>query len=220
MNYLAAIPCVNRSDLLREAIESIKPFWEQLVLIDNTGRSELAAQDFGHPFPIIEPLVPLSFSQTMNAVMHMASKRGCDFYITMHNDAVALEGTPEKLLELVQQLFETKSNWGVVFTNYDTLCAFNTSAVQDVGEWDTVLPQYFSDVDYYRRVKLKGYEIVSQEGLPVLHQNNASNTINSDKALRLRNDRTFRLYERYYISKWGGKPNEEQFTIPFEKETR
>lgn len=214
MKYVVAIPCVNRIDLLREAIESIKPYWNNLVLIDNTGSEELHRQTFGKKFPIIEPIVPLSFSQTMNAILRIAVEKLCDFYITMHNDALADNGTPEKLLEFIHQLFETKRNWGVVFTHYDVLSTFNTEAVLDVGPWDTVFPQYFADNDYYRRVRIKGYEAIDS-GLSVFHQNEGSNTINSDPMLNIINSRTFNLYKAYYISKWGGEPGRERYSIPF-----
>ncbi len=214
MKYVTVIPCVNRIDLLREAIDSIKSFWGTLVLIDNTGNKELTTQNFGKDFPIVEPIVPLTFSQTMNAVMRIAFEKACDFYITMHNDALADGGTPEQLLALIQQLFEIKRNWGVVFTHYDALCAFNTEAVRTVGQWDTILPQYFADNDYYRRVRMKGYETVDS-GLTVFHQNEGSNTIKADLLLRISNSITFNLYKQYYAWKWGGEPGREQYTVPF-----
>src|SRR5260370_10865519 len=138
--------------------------------------------------------------------------------MTMHKDAVADSDTPEKLLELVQQLFEAKRNWGAVFTNYDVLCAFNMEAVRNVGQWDTVLPQYFADNDYYRRMAIKGYEII-ESGLNVQHQNGGSNTIRGDDSMKTNNNRTFKLYAYYYASKWGQVPGKELYTVPFQKES-
>lgn len=214
MKYIVAIPCVNRIDLLREAIDSIKPFWDSLVLIDNTVGRELSKQSFGKAFSIIEPIVPLTHSQTMNAVIRIAAEKSCDFFIAMHNDALADSGTPDKLLESIYQLFDTKRNWGMVFTHYDILCVFNTETVLNVGLWDTVFPLYFADNDYYRRIRLKGYETV-ESGLSVFHQNGGSNTIRSDSMLGFINGKTFNIYKEYYISKWGGEPGRERYTVPF-----
>jgi hypothetical protein len=51
--------------------------------------------------------------------------------------------------------------------------------IPEIGEWDTVLPQYFSDCDYYRRVQLAGFELI-ETGLPVIHVDKGSNTLRSD----------------------------------------
>jgi|GEM_PF-1008850 len=214
MKYIVGIPYLNRIDLLQEAIDSIKAYWDNLVLIDNSGRKELATQSLGKDFLIIEPIVPLTFSQSQNAFISIANEKACDFYMYMHNDAVADKETPEKLLELIQQLFETKRNWGAVFTNHDTLAAYNMEAVRNVGQYDPVLPSYFTDCDYYRRIILNGYEMINTD-LNVIHQNGGSNTINSDYMVKLSHNETFMLYRRYYLSKWGGDPGRELYTIPF-----
>jgi len=222
MRYIVGIPYVNRIDLLQDAIESIELYWDNLVLIDNSSSKELARQNFAKDFLIIEPIVPLTFSQSQNAFISIANEKACDVYMYMHSDAVAVEGTPKKLLELTQQLFETKRNWGAVFTNcgvqpaqnLDTLAAYNMEAIRDVGRYDTVIHDYFSDCDYYRRMALKSYELIHSD-LRVIHQNGGSNAINSDYMLKFINNKTYGLYRHYYMAKWGGEPGKEQFTVPF-----
>ncbi len=220
MKYIVGIPYRNRIDLLRDAINSIKCYWDNLVLIDNSGCQELSTQGFGQDFLIIEPIVPLTFTQSQNAFIRIANERACDFYMYMHNDAVAENGTSEKLLELIQQLFDEKRNWGALFTDEvagfhpDLLAAYNMEAVNNVGQYDTVFPDYFSDCDYYRRMIIKGYELINSE-LKLIHQNGGSNTINSDYVLKSINNRKYVLHRQYYIAKWGGEPGREIFTVPF-----
>jgi hypothetical protein len=220
MKYIVGIPYRNRIDLLQDAIDSIKCYWDNLVLIDNSGCQELSTQGFGKDFLIIEPIVPLTFTQSQNAFIRIANERACDFYMYMHNDAVAENGTPEKMLDFIQQLFDTERFWGAVFTNAvdgfqpDLLAAYNMEAVHNVGLYDTVFPDYFTDCDYYRRMIIKGYELINS-GLKLIHQNGGSNTINSDYMLKSINNRKHVLYRQYYIAKWGGEPGREFFTVPF-----
>jgi predicted O-methyltransferase YrrM len=133
----------------------------------------------------------------------------------MHNDAEAGEGTPERLLAAVTEAHEAGRAWGVAFTNYDTLAAFNAEALGCAGPWDATLPQYFADNDYYRRLRLCGYEAIDT-GLPVAHHNGASSTVKSDPWRGHHNGVTFPIYGSYYAAKWGGPPGGESFDWPFD----
>ena len=99
-------------------------------------------------------------------------------------------------------------------THYDTLASFNMTMVREVGPWDTILPNYFADNDYYRRLRLAGYEVI-ETSLPVTHVGGGINTINSDPRRRFLNGVAYPLYERYYAAKWGGTPGREMYVQPF-----
>lgn len=221
MKYIVGIPYANGFDLLRDAIDSIKTYWDNLVLIDNSDSRELEIQNFGKDFLLIEPIVPLTVTQSHNTLISIANEKACDFYMFMHHDAVANDGTPEKLLELIQQLFETKRNWGAVLTSaqagphIDLLAAYNMEAIRNIGLYDTVIHDYFSDCDYYRRMILKGYEMIHSR-LKLTHQNGGSNTLkNSDHLIKMIHHQKFVLYRQYYTAKWGGEPGKECYTVPF-----
>ena len=100
----------------------------------------------------------------------------------------------------------------MLFTNYDALLAMNTALIDDVGLWDQNLPWYHSDEDFYRRVTLAGYEAIDT-CIDVNHD--YSQTIKSDPVLNFLNAQTFDLYRDYYVKKWGGLPDHEKFTMPF-----
>ena len=218
MKYILGIPYVNRPDLLRKAVDSVKLFWPDTLVIDNSPQREL---NTGRVLPpdikIYQPSVPLTFSQTMNLLQILAEEQHCDVFLFMHNDAEAQPGTPEAFLSMIQSLMnDKKKKWGVMFTHYDTLAAFNMEAIRVVGRWDTALPWYFSDNDYYRRLRLAGYEPVDSN-LAVVHH--ASSTIKSNESLSLKNSVTFSLYQQYYQTKWGGPTGKEKFQTPFNKAT-
>jgi len=211
MQYIHGIPFVNRPDLLELALQSVRPFWPHTLIIDN---SDTGLDPSMWPVPIMRPPVPLTFSQSMNLLQHLASERSCDCLLFMHNDAEAGAGTPKRLLAIIEEAIASGQRWGVAFTHYDTLAAFSMAMVHAVGPWDTTLPHYFADNDYYRRVRLAGYEIINT-GLEVTHHNDASSTIKSDPRLTFLNSVMFPLYGHYYTTKWGGPPGNETYDWPF-----
>jgi predicted O-methyltransferase YrrM len=212
MKYLHGIPYVNRTDLLALAVGSVRALWEHAVIVDN---SEDGLDPREWSIPVLRPHVPLTFSQSMNLLLREAARRDCDTLLFMHNDAEAAEGTPEKLLATLREARESRRRWGAVFTHYDTLAAFDLEAARAIGGWDTTLPHYFADNDYYRRLRLYGYEIVDT-GLAVTHHNDASSTVKSEPTRGFLNGVTFPLYASYYAAKWGGEPGGEKFDWAFD----
>lgn len=217
MKYLVGIGYVNRDDLLNKAVASIQPFWSKTIIIDNSNHKELRQRElFASDVRTYEPPVPLTLSQTMNLMYRFGAEQGCDVIMFMHNDAEAEVETAEKFLLAIEKLQDEGRKWGVAFTNYHTLVAFNMDAVKVTGPWDIILPHYFSDCDYYRRLHLAGYEHI-YTNLPVIHHNNGSSTIKSDVQLEQIHSKTFPLYSLYYRKKWGGLPGRERFNIPFDQ---
>lgn len=211
MKFVLGIPFVNREDLLRRAVNSVSAMWPHTVIVDN---SDVGLDPSAWPVEILASHVPLSFSQTMNLLQRLAKTRSCDVLCYMHNDAEACAGTAEQFLLTLEQAHASRPRWGVAFTHYDTLAAVNMKMVAEVGAWDTTLPQYFADNDYYRRIRLAGWEVIDT-GLPVIHVEGGSRTINNDSQRILANSVTFPLYERYYAAKWGGPPGRESYERPF-----
>ena len=212
MRYLLGIPFVNREDLLSLAVASVRALWPHTIIVDNSPGG-LSPADW--PVAVLRPSLPLTFSQSMNLLQGEAAARSCDALLFMHNDAEAAVGTPERLLAVIEEAGGAGRKWGAAFTNYDTFAAFNAEAVACAGAWDTTLPQYFADNDYYRRLRLAGYEELCT-GLPVAHHNGASSTVKSDPWRGHHNGVTFPIYAGYYAAKWGGPPGGETFDWPFD----
>jgi hypothetical protein len=211
MRFLLGIPIVSRTDLLLTALESVRSLWPHTLIIDNSVSGLIPD---AWPVPMFRAPVPLSFAQTMNWLGRLATDRDCDALLFMHDDAEAGYGSAERLIAIVDEAVRTQRRWGVAFTLYDCLAALSTRMIREVGEWDTVLPQYFSDCDYYRRVKLAGFELI-ETGLHVVHVDQGSNTLRSDPRREMLNRVTLPLYAMYYRSKWGGQPGQEKFALPF-----
>lgn len=208
-DFQAVMTYVNRPDLLMRAVVSMSDIAENLTIIDN---SKDGIEDIFAPSKYIRPIYPLFFTQSINYALLEAKKSGCKFLLRQHSDAIAHPGVCLKVVEMARQLTKENRKWGVIFTVYDTLAAFNLDILEDVGLWDTVFPAYYSDNDWFRRIKLAGYEFI-ESGLPMDHEGSAA--LFSDPELRFMNDQTFSLYGQYYERKWGGIPGKETFVKPF-----
>ena len=83
-----------------------------------------------------------------------------------------------------------------------------------IGEFDPKFhPAYFEDNDYHYRAKLLHKRMVKLNTALYYHYGSRTIKENADVADTVN---TFYLQnERYYVTKWGGKPGEEKYTIPF-----
>lgn len=215
MKYLVGIGCVNRFDLLQKAINSINLYWAYTRVIDNSEHRQLRGHSIGENVRIIEPPVPFSYSQTLNLLRKEAIRDQYDVMIYMHNDTEANPGTAELFLSHLQSFVSSGNPWGVAFTTCYSMAAYSVEALKVVGEWDyTYLPGYFSDTDMYRRLALAGYGWLKTE-LPVTHHDGGGNTYKSDPLRATIQQITTPLYLRYYHTKWGGYPGQEQYVTPF-----
>lgn len=208
-DYCAWIPYVNRPDLLKKAVDSVAEYGNNLTIIDNSPAGDRGVRGI---WKVYQPCVPLSCSQTFNLIMKATKTYGAKMCVWMHNDAEAEPGTALKLVEFARQLIADKKKWGTVFTSYDALAVLNVELLDVIGEWDVVLPQYYTDNDFYRRMRLAGYESFESH-LPVKHE--PSQTLKSDPYRQVLNSVTFPLYGFYYEQKWGGRPGEEKYLTAF-----
>lgn len=198
------IPYVNRPDLLERAIVSVpRRATTSPVIINNSGK------DFNARCEMFTPPVPLTFSQTQNFMLKIARVQSVPFYLFMHSDAEAGPDTVEKLYRLAMHEC-ARRQWGAIFTAYDALAAYNVEAMSTIGGWDTMLTWYCSDNDTYRRLRLAGYPTIDSN-LPVTHE--ASQTLNSDPAVKRVVDLEMPFRESYYRAKWGGNPGQETFDV-------
>lgn len=92
MKYVLGIPYVNRPDLLRLAVNSVQKLWPDAFIIDNSEYGEIHSNIKEWPVAVIRivGVAPLSFSQSMNLVGHMALKRNCDWPSPPTKDASLL----------------------------------------------------------------------------------------------------------------------------------
>jgi len=212
LDHLTYIPYVNRPDLLDRAVASIQALWPSLVVIDQSADGLNSAD---HPWikniagVFRAPGRSMTFTEMMNWAQAEACERGVDYLIFMHNDAECVGDVSWEILDCAR----THIAAGVIFTYYDAFAVFNVRAVRDIGPWDESFRWYFSDNDYYRRMKLRGWDYHNFGGDRVIHH--GSQTQRSDPAVSADVGAGWRWHEDHYRHKWGGPPNCEIYTIPY-----
>lgn len=202
---------LNRQDLLEQALDSLGDYQDRAVIIDNSAGGPLTLP--GRPAEIVRPPVPLFVSQSYNLVQNTARTRQQDLFFVMHSDARASPEVIEACLEQAEELEASRVNWGVIFTNYDVLALHNVRVLDDF-RWDPYLPLYFTDVDFYYRLRIAGVRLV-ESGLHVEHHEEGSSAMKADLALREFIQTNYFAWRDYYVRKWGGERDHETFRTPF-----
>ncbi len=212
--YLFFIPYVNRVDLLLEAVESLKHFHHCLIIIDQSEEGLIDCWD--GRISIHKWIGDRRFTCVQNWMQQRA--RECSFFFFMHSDASCSPDDVNTLLSFVKL---QQGKWGVVFTNYDTLCCFNNQAVKDVGEWDETFSWYVADVDYYNRLKWSGWE---QRVCPIEVKHHGSQTLlalGEEERQKVERDSSWAL--SHYEHKWGRSIHyhmihDDRYAIPYNSE--
>jgi hypothetical protein len=219
MKKFIFIPVVNFFDLLQKAINSVPPdLYDDYFVIDNSNGNLRPGIniDLKH-FTIFPHASNMTYRDTQNAMRRFAINESYDYYSFMHSDGEVLDDSFQRLITMAEAE-TTASNWGAIFMNYDIVCAYETSAFEDVGEWgDSEWPPqkagYYLDCDYYRRVRLCGYEIID-----VTATTNIAHVISAT----IRSPQENLIYrqqigavQQHYIRKWGGINDHEKFKYPF-----
>lgn len=209
--YAIGLSYVGGREYLWQALASLgEKHWPYTHVLNNSDpRERLQSPGKWADWQEEYPHHPLTHTQSVNVLLDHAA--GLDAAFLMHCDAEAEPDTIDKLLEMSWSL---PKKWAAVFTNYDSLAMYNPKAIEKIGPWDWQnFPSYYSDNDWYRRLALAGWS-THESGLPVKHI--GSHVINRvDKWRKFRTAMNMENWERVYRLKWGGKPGEEIFKIPF-----
>lgn len=204
------IPVVNNPEVLKRAMDSV-PDDVDAVVVDQS------------PYGDFEKYVPdrlgylrpsgsrMRFSQLQNYMLLRAAAQGTRELLFMHSDGSCDPSVVSRLLARARQ---EPDDWGVIFTHYDVLCAFNVPALLDrVGFWDETFAWYYADNDFYRRLRLSGLRAVEQGGADVQHER--SSTQNFDPAEAERHKGTQFATFLHYTHKWGAEPGRESHVVPY-----
>lgn len=121
------------------------------------------------------------------------------------------QGGPPRNLPTDLHKFEPRWAQGPDFS----CIATNLELLNTVGLFDeNFIGAYHEDNDQHRRIQLGGFEALSFA--PYWHW--GSTTLHtSDAPDRTRINENYLKNERYYISKWGGKPHHETFVTEFNR---
>jgi len=209
LSFAIGIPTLNRADLLGQAlIKYIYDFPDISIYVLDNGNQELPNfAKLGRLVYIIKSEKNIGVGPSWNAL--------CRKIYENHENALILNDDIYlgKKTADINNLIEKKSSQFITAT--PDWCAFiiSKSIFENVGPFDECFfPAYYEDNSYAYRMKLKG---VSHLRTPYLNPEiyRVSQTIEKDKSLfdyRTKN-------KQLYLEMWGGLPEREKFTKPFNK---
>lgn len=209
MKYKLHIAYANREDLAKEAVESVLDIGN--IHLWPNGENPVG---LGFPSHVAEEhwLPPLPATSVINLMIQESWHDDVMFWA--HSDMFCPPGIASKFLDRAKEKFKEGGRWGALFSNYDALCCFNMQMLHDVGYWDTFFHQYVADKDFYRRMRLKGWD--EEHYLREEVEHHISVTIKADPLLNRRVQFGIDFCRNYYSMKWGGHEGQESFTTPFE----
>lgn len=211
------IPTLNRYDLLIKTIETAekgKVVPDKYYIIDNGG--DFRMNDFyaslGDRLQVVNFGANLGVAESWNKIIQNTS----DVRIICNDDVEFFEDT-------IKILVESSSPDRIVFpggmpsANSFSCFVIPTEVVERVGYFDQgISPRYayFEDNDYHRRMMLAGIPLVGIPECRLKHVASSTMKNLTTDQLRQHHDK-FKVAEKNYIKKWGGKPGHEKHSTPY-----
>lgn len=170
-----------------------------------------------------------AISSVWNKQSLRAFSEGCDYVLIINDDSWLYYKTLDKLVDYMKEtgiilVSGTNSHKDELFTEVergpaglDFSCFLIREETFDtVGLFDeNFFPAYAEDNDYHYRIKLLGLPSYGLSDALFYHKNDGSNTKARLVAEGKWQDQNYRNCIDYYTRKWGGKPHQERFKIPF-----
>jgi GT2 family glycosyltransferase len=151
---------------------------------------------------------------------------GCDVTIVANDDIVFDPNTIQKLRDAVRwdkydlaTVINTRDEQVRKYRAYDDHPDFSCFAIEPVsftekfGHFDEKFsPAYFEDNDMHYRLKLAGALVGRRLDAGAFHAGSVTQNWGGKQVV---NGTMFNANRDYYVSKWGGTPGNELYTIPF-----
>lgn len=216
MHLTLVIPTLTRYDRLEAMLDSVasstsKP--DQIIVIDNGRKLLYKPFLFRHNnIDIYIPQSNLGVAGSCNQALRMVK----DWWFHC-NDDVELE---EHLIERMKAAVE-EGDAMMYIPDYGVGSAFSVfmmhkSITDVIGWWDeNFFPIYFEDNCFGYRMNLAGVKRKVVEGCKYHHHTSSTIKGLPEDQQRLHHD-NFRKLQEYYINKWGGPPEQEKYSRPFD----
>jgi hypothetical protein len=216
------VPTIKRYDLLSNLIESAEAGTvvpDNYIIVDNGAkinkddsfRKRLEKSDLPKDkIKIIE--CRWSVAQSWNFFI----KQYDEHLIISNDDIELLPQSIETLINEVDSNPETLMfSSGQNNVNAFSFFLIRKKLIELVGQFDEHFrPAYFEDCDFHRRMEINNIKRLNVQNLQLIHHHSATaKSYNSEERKRFQKD--FMRNMMYYIKKWGGRPEQEQFSTPF-----
>ena len=219
MGIHLAIPTLSRFDCLERCLDSalsgsVVP--ESITIIDNSG-GKLRDSDFmaRYNLPNVLILTPnrnIGVGPAWNLLLTRIFAQNPDNVALISNDDVTFkQDTIEWFAKITQD-----HTLGLVYTDAKKYALFAVRywAFKAIGLFDEqFFPAYFEDNDYDYRARLLEVPICV---LQTDFEHIGSGTLKSwDEKRTSQHHEEFRANQARYVRKWGGRPGNEQYRVPY-----
>ena len=226
---LIGVPILVQGEKLLRHIKSIDVPVKRYYIVDNSEGNDSSVEEaidqicddhVADKYPNIEQVVVVQNNQnagypgSVNQIIR--DNTDCDHWVVTGFDWWPKPHEYKKLAARINSL----KDGAFLGSGMDAMCGFvfTPSLLEGVGFLDeNFFPGYFEDNDYRRRIQLHAgsYPTLRVESFPLTADHDRSSTLNSSDQFKKRNQYTFQKNYEYYLSKWGGAPNNEIYVKPF-----
>jgi GT2 family glycosyltransferase len=204
--FAIGIPTLNRYDLLKEALDRyIVDFPTTHIYIVDNGNQGI--DDSNPNITVLKSSYNLGVAASWNVLCNTIFEEYTHALIM--NDDIIIGKTESEIYELLNTVtadfYVGPFYWSVFIIFKDIF--------DKVGGFDEEFyPAYLEDNDYHYRMKLMNCKYIQiEELLPEVCRN--SMTLEKEPTI----NSTFEKLMKFYKEKWGGKPGEEKYLTPFNK---
>lgn len=178
------------------------------------------------PFVIENYKNNLGVAGAWNEGMRRALSNGYEYAIITNDDVRFETGAIEEIYSILKEtdavvVSANQNNWYVggderYYENADFFC-FGVNIpklINTCGSFDErIFPAYFEDNDMHRRIRLADQTAYISKNAIAWHVGSATQA--ADPANLVCPPERFQELREYYITKWGGPPDQETFDRPF-----
>lgn len=220
------VPTLNRYDMLGKLINSLrkgacKP--TDIWIIDNGG--DYFPQEAGDFREWDDPVVPqirLHYWRSVEGNIGVA--RAWNWFIAntsdvriICNDDIQFDYNALQNMIQAWQSNAIMSPDSIIGSNSFSCFMLPDKIVNTIGYFDEKISPnyaYFEDNDYFRRLKLAGFDLLPAQAVLIEHAQSSTLQAMSLQEQLLHHER-FRLAEANYKEKWGGLPHHELYERPY-----
>ena len=210
MKFCILIPTLNRKDLLLEALDYYtNVFINTPIYILDNGKQDIP-NTYGNTY-IYTKESNLGVAGSWNYLIEKGISNGYNYFLIL-NDDIILKKDEESIYNIILKYGSDNFIRSEQFYNWSAFILSKNIYLR-IGRFDIGFVRcYFEDNDYEYRMKLENIPIVYDKELNAEVYRN-SMTIQKEPYLN-----NFNNNMNYYISKWGGMPNEEKYNTPFNRQ--
>ena len=207
MSFCILIPTINQKDLLVNALNVYVKCYPNIdIFILDNGNQDIP--ELTQRIHVYTNESNLGVAGSWNWLIKKAISEGYEHFLVLNDDVIFDEG---EIYLKGMILYHGKEKFHVCNHFYNwSVFILNKYIFDKVGEFDENFKKcFFEDNDYNYRMKLENI-LVRRDGRLNPSTYNNSMTILKDPSLN-----GYIENREYYIQKWGGLPDQEVYTVPF-----